>query len=172
MVNNPVPGDDKLSVLPTAVLATSENITFKKATNANLRLTRSVPLTFANTLAVSSSISTARPLDDKTRKLATDQVMKDLASKGIVDEKGNISKQTQSELSFELKTSIPTPGVVVKGCLDDCNVCEPAQQEQIKLELDHAKLKNQLLARRIELLEKSQEYRCCPVGEDEEVIES
>jgi len=112
--------------------------------------------------------TTTRPLDSNLRKLATDKVMKDLADKGIVDEKGNISKQTLAELSFEFKTSIPTPGVVVKGCLDDCNVCDPAQQEHIKLELEHARLKNQLLAKKIDLLEKSHEYRCCPVGESEE----
>ena len=172
VVNNPVPGDDKLSLLPTAVLATSDNITFKKATNANLRLARPAPLTFSGAISVSPSISPTRPLDDNVRKLATDQVLKDLAKKGVVDDKGNISKQTQTELTFEFTTSIPTPGVVVKGCLDDCNVCEPALQEQIKLDLENAKLKNQLLTRRIELLEKSQEYRCCPVGEDEEVAEA
>lgn len=168
VVNNPVVGDDKLTLLPTAVLATSENINFKKATNANLRFTAAAPQTFSRVFATNPAGSTTRPLDNNVRKLATDKVMKDLADKGIVDEKGNISKQTLAELSFEFKTSIPTPGVVVKGCLDECNVCDPAQQEHIKLELEHAKLKNQLLARKIDLLEKSQEYRCCPVGESEE----
>jgi len=173
VVNNPVVGDDKLSLLPTAVLATSENISFKKATNASFRLTSPASLTFTNRLAISPSIAiaTTRPLDDTMRKQATEQVMKDLAKKGVVDDKGNISKQTLTELSFEFKTSIPTPGVVVKGCLDDCNVCEPAQQEHIKLDLENAKLKNQLLTKRIALLDKSQEYRCCPIGEDEEAAD-
>lgn len=168
VVNNPVVGDDKLTLLPTAVLATPENINFKKATNANLRFTAAVPQTFSRVFAANPVGTTTRPLDNNVRKLATEKVMKDLAGNGIIDEKGNVSKQTVAELSFEFKTSIPTPGVVVKGCLDECNVCDPAQQEHIKLELEHAKLKNQLLVRKVELLEKSQEYRCCPVGESEE----
>lgn len=168
VVNNPVVGDDKLTLLPTAVLATPENITFKKATNSNLRLAATAPQTFSRVFAANPATGTTRPLDNNLRKLATEKVMKDLADKGVVDEKGNISKQTLAELSFEFKTSIPTPGVVVKGCLDECNVCDPAQQEHIKLELERARLKNQLLTKQIELLEKSHEYRCCPVGESEE----
>lgn len=168
VVNNTVVGDDKLTLLPTAVLATSENISFKKTTNASLRLAAAAPQAFSRVFASSTATAAARPLDNNIHKLATEKVMKDLAEKGIVDDKGNVSKQTQAELSFEFKTSIPTPGVVVKDCLDDCNVCESAQQEQIKLELEHAKLKNQLLAKQITLLEKSQEYRCCPAGESEE----
>ncbi|MEJ2460139.1 MAG: hypothetical protein P8098_00715 [Candidatus Thiodiazotropha sp.] len=49
--------------------------------------------------------------------------------------------------------------------------CEPALEESIKIELEHKKLQNALLKRCIELLEKSQAYRCCPVGEAEEACE-
>jgi hypothetical protein len=52
--------------------------------------------------------------------------------------------------------------VLVKGCLDTCDVCEPELQKQIALELEHKDLENQLLKKQIDLLEKSQEYRCCP----------
>ena len=38
------------------------------------------------------------------------------------------------------------------------------EQKKIQLELEEQELKNQLLKRQIELLDKSQEYRCCPVG--------
>src|SRR5262245_9727522 len=34
--------------------------------------------------------------------------------------------------------------------------------------LQHQELQNQLLQKQIELLEKSQEYRCCPANEEEE----
>ena len=36
----------------------------------------------------------------------------------------------------------------------------------MKLQLDHLELENKLLARQIELLDKAQEYRCCPPGHD------
>ena len=58
--------------------------------------------------------------------------------------------------------------MIVKGCLDECDVCEPELKESIKLDLERKKLENQLLAKQIELLEKSQQYRCCPVGEMED----
>jgi len=51
--------------------------------------------------------------------------------------------------------------------VDDCDVCEPEVQRKIQLELDRLELQNQLLKRQIELLDKSQEYRCCPAGEVE-----
>ena len=54
-----------------------------------------------------------------------------------------------------MEFSLPTAGVIVKGCLDECNTCEPAARERIHLQ-------NELLRKQIELLEKSQEYRCCP----------
>jgi hypothetical protein len=52
--------------------------------------------------------------------------------------------------------------VIVKGCLDECNVCEPELVRRHELELARLDLQNQLLKRQIELLEQSQEYRCCP----------
>ena len=58
-------------------------------------------------------------------------------------------------------------GVVVKGCLDDCEVCEPALKRKIKLDLDRLELENELLKRQIELLDQSQEYRCCPPASPE-----
>jgi hypothetical protein len=57
--------------------------------------------------------------------------------------------------------------MLVKGCLDECNTCEPAFEQEIALEIEHKRLQNDLLKRQIELLDKSQEYRCCPVGESE-----
>jgi hypothetical protein len=56
----------------------------------------------------------------------------------------------------------------VRGCIDDCDICEPARKREIELDLVRKDLENQLLKKQIELLEKSQEYRCCPEGEAEE----
>jgi hypothetical protein len=79
-----------------------------------------------------------------------------------------VSKEAQQQFNFERKTSLPTAGVIVKGCLDTCNVCEPDLEKKIQLELDRLDLQNQLLKRQIDLLEKSQEYRCCPAGATED----
>ena len=69
-----------------------------------------------------------------------------------------------SFISFEKKSSLPTPGVLVKGCLDDWAICEPNLEQEIALDLNRKELQNKLLERQIELLDKSQEYRCCPAG--------
>ena len=55
----------------------------------------------------------------------------------------------------------------MKGCLDDCNICEETLMQEIELDLAHKQLVNELLKKQIDLLEKSQEYRCCPVGSEE-----
>jgi hypothetical protein len=57
----------------------------------------------------------------------------------------------------------------VKGCLDACDVCEPEVQKKRALELERLELENQLLKRKIELLDKAQEYRCCASDEDEDI---
>jgi hypothetical protein len=102
------------------------------------------------------------PLDDATRKAALAEVDAQLAAQGLLDPAtGKVSKSAQEEFGYTRKTSLPTAGVIVKGCLDECNTCEPALHRKIDLELEHARLQNELLKRQIELLDKSQEYRCC-----------
>jgi predicted transcriptional regulator len=159
----------KLTVIPTAVLATSEKATaklkeiqsFERANTATLQ----PRLTFA------SATSTATPMSEAIRDQALANVKDDLIKNRIIEKDGKVSKEVAAEFNFEFQTSIPTPGIVVKGCLDDCNTCEEAQQQMISLEIEHQKLQNKLLARQIELLEKSQEYRCCPADELEIIDE-
>lgn len=71
-------------------------------------------------------------------------------------------------LEFERPTCVPTAGVIVKGSLDTCNVCEPELPKKMQLELDRLDLQNQLLKRQTEFLEQDQEHRCCPEGATEE----
>jgi len=108
------------------------------------------------------------PIEQEVRTAAIKEVDTELAKAGILDRSGNITKEIISELSFERKTSIPTAGIIVRGCLDDCDICETELKEEMKLDLEHKRLQNKLLEKQIELLEKSQEYRCCPCDEDEE----
>lgn len=108
------------------------------------------------------------PLAEDLRRKALEEVDAQLASLGMIDKPGGVvAKPLVEEISYERETSIPTAGVIVKSCLDDCNICEESVQRREKMELTRMDLENQLLTKQIALLEKSQEYRCCPDGEQE-----
>ena len=98
------------------------------------------------------------PLPEANRKAAIAEVDNQLINRNLLDPNTLlVSKEAQLQFGFERTTCLPTAGVIVKGCLDACNVCEPELRERMDLQ-------NQLLKRQIELLDKSQEYRCCPAG--------
>jgi hypothetical protein len=106
------------------------------------------------------------PVSEEVRTAALRTVDQDLVRAGIIERAGgDVSPKFAAELSFERTFCLPTQGVVVKGCLDECNVCEPALRQSIDLDLKRKELENRLLEKQIELLEKSQEYRCCPCPE-------
>jgi hypothetical protein len=107
-------------------------------------------------------------LSDKARQAALDAVNKELIAAGLIDPKtGEVSEEAKRQYGWERTIVLPTPGVMVKGCLDDCDVCEPELERSIQLDLEHKALENALLQKKIDLLEKSQEYRCCPADEEE-----
>lgn len=109
-----------------------------------------------------------QPLSDEVRAKALAEVDAQLVKQGLIERVGGqVSKRIKAEIDYERETSIPTAGVIVKSCMDDCGICEPEVALREKLELERLELENKLLAKRIELLEKSQEYRCCPGGEGE-----
>jgi hypothetical protein len=126
-------------------------------------------LRFATVLASTTAFQPAgTPLPAAARRAALAEVDAALSEEGLLDEAtGLVSDAIKDEIDFERTTCLPTAGVIVKGCLDDCDVCEPALQRKIQLDLDHLNLENELLKRQIDLLDKSQEYRCCPAGEHE-----
>ncbi|MBE9509764.1 MAG: hypothetical protein IMY71_02710 [Bacteroidetes bacterium] len=101
--------------------------------------------------------------DIPVRKAAIEAVDRELIDAGILDEKTLEPSDTfVKELYWEREEILPTPGIIVKGCLDECVTCEPALVKEIELDLERKKLENEMLKQQIELLEKSQEYRCCP----------
>jgi hypothetical protein len=106
-------------------------------------------------------------LTAEQRNQAIKQVQKDLMLEKLLDANGNVSAEAQKRYSFEKQSALPTPGILVKGCLDDCDVCEPTLMKEIELDLENKRLKNELLKKQIDLLDKSQEYRCCPAEETE-----
>jgi hypothetical protein len=104
------------------------------------------------------------PIQVNLRTLALQRVDQELTAAGLLGQDGKVSPTAQADFSFEKKSSLPTPGILVKGCLDDCSVCEPTLEQEIELDLKKKELENKLLERQIELLDKTQEYRCCPVA--------
>lgn len=173
--NNAFAADGGVSSIPNAVLATDagrlkiedigrESVLARQhAESAGIgRDTASVSLVRASTLE-----SAAQPLPPAIKARALQQVDQALIKEGLLDKRGKVSDELVAELSFERVSSLPTPGLLVKGCLDDCDVCEPSLEKEIELELEYKQLKNELLKKQIALLEKSQAYRCCPVGEAE-----
>jgi hypothetical protein len=119
--------------------------------------------------AVASPAAFQAPISDDLRNKALAEVDAQLVRQRlIVRPGGEVSKEILAEINYERQTSIPTAGVIVKSCLDDCNICEEEVQRRESLELDRMSLQNKLLEKQIELLEKSQEYRCCPPAPVEE----
>jgi hypothetical protein len=114
-------------------------------------------------------LGTQQPLEKAVRAKALAEVDAQLVDQALIDKPGGkVSKQAQEEVGYERKTSLPTAGAIVKSCLDICDVCEPEVHRKLALELDRTELENKLLARKIELLNKAQEYRCCPADEKED----
>ncbi len=96
-----------------------------------------------------------QPIPVETHQVVLKELDTQLQKQSLIDASGKISKEIKQSVSFDMEFSLPTGGVIVKGCLDECDICEPEVKERLQLE-------NDLLRRQIELLEKSQEYRCCP----------
>ena len=108
------------------------------------------------------------PLPSAVRQQALQQVDQSLINAKLLDPNTKeVSADAQKEFSFEAQSAIPTPGMLVKGCLDECDICEPEVHQGIQLDLERKSLENQLLKRRIELMDKDQEHRCCPKDETE-----
>ena len=82
--------------------------------------------------ASNARFSTIQPMSEAIRNKALENVQKELVAAKILTKEGQATKETIAEFSFEFSTSLPTAGVVVKGCLDDCNVCEDSLMEEIK----------------------------------------
>lgn len=111
------------------------------------------------------------PVPVNARTAALQQVDADLVKQGLLDQVGGkVSPAAQELYGWTREMAMPTPGVLVKGCVDTCDICEPELQRKITLELDRLDLENQLLKKQIDLLEQSQEYRCCPGDDDDDAL--
>ncbi len=166
---NPVQARGQVSVIPQAVTAISKERLAAEAIGRQSEQANAQ----GSGLSQLGAVAVARfptdladvALTSAERQSALNEVMAELVRVGLLDkETGLISPQAQERFGYTRTTSLPTPGIIVKGCLDDCDVCEPELHQSIMLDLERKSLENKLLARQIELLEQSQEYRCCPAG--------
>lgn len=167
----------KVSVVPDAILATNKNRIeieeLDRKSTAGLSFQRTVERTSAPYLPMTDTpmMVSARltPIAERVREEVLKAVGDNLANVGLIDRKTyQLTQESRRQFSFEFHTSIPTPGLIVKGCMDKCDTCEPERQNEILLDLEHKKLENKLLQRQIDLFDKSQEYRCCPEDSERE----
>lgn len=183
VTNNPFVSRGGVRTIPAGVLATDENrvkIEENARTSVQVEQQRNTP--FAGGLApglsaVSLATLTAfqpvagavgaEPLSEELQHKALAYVDERLVKEGLIDKNGKITDDIRKRFSFERRSSLPTPGLLVKGCIDECNICEPALEKKIALDLKRLELENELLKRKIDLLDQSQEYRCCPAAEEE-----
>lgn len=163
-----------VETIPAGVLATDAKrleIEEMDRASARARLADQQPQNQAALLTSTrllTNVQVAEPIPTATRRAALREVDRDLAAQGLITgQGGDITPEVKARLSFVSHASLPTAGVLVKSCLDECGICEESLQEEIRLELEHKRLQNKLLERQIELLEKSQEYRCCPPDGEE-----
>jgi len=171
VTNNEFVSTGQVSVIPNAVLATDKDRleVEERGRAAVAAQKKGTSPTFSRgsslvELKPFDSLSAIEPISVPIRNEALAQIDKDLVSVGLLDKVGGvISPDAKERHSFVIQSCLPTPGLYVKGCLDECNICEPELMKEIELILEHKKLENELLKRQTELLEKSQEYRCCPV---------
>lgn len=164
VTNNPFVSRGHVSVIPNGVLATdSKRIDVERVAQVaanqefqtaggraafNPALGAFGPATFVPKVGV-------EPLSPEIRAEALKAVDQDLVNAGLLDAVGGkVTQEKVREISFENKFSLPTPGVLVKGCLDECNICEPALDEEIELDLERKRLENERLKREIELMGK------------------
>jgi hypothetical protein len=180
IANNDFLAAGSVSAIPTSVLATSktrleaEEVGRRSDALARQAAGRGIGVGVGGPLLGQVGVApfplpVLEPLPAAVRTAALQEVDRQLVEEGLLDAKtGEVSKDAQQRFSFEQRSSLPTAGLLVKGCLDDCDICEVTLVRGIELDLTRKELENRLLERQIELLEKSQEYRCCPEGEPDE----
>lgn len=168
---NPPPPFSGVSVIPDAVLATAKNrLDVEQAAQTSVSRLANTARLSRDTVFSAAAFRVAEPLPAKARQRALEAVDAELVAEGLLDRVGGtVSEKAQALLGWQREVALPTAGVIVKGCLDDCVTCEPSLVREIDLGLERKYLENELLKKQIALLEKSQEYRCCPDG-DEAVV--
>jgi hypothetical protein len=164
-LNDPPPSNG-VTVIPDGILATSDKL-------ASVQQTASTALVAEQNLRLFSvgafaGVAAAQAITASARDAALKAAEAELVKEGLLTKNGEVSQQAKNLFGWEREIALPTAGIIVKGCLDECDTCEPSLEREIELDLQRKHLENELLKRQIELLDKAQEYRCCPDGDEDE----
>lgn len=166
---NPFADDGGVDVIPNGILATDpKRFDIQRAAQiSKIELNSNAIGRAGFVVGQFAASAEAEPIPEALREKALKSVDTELIKEGYLTEKGQLNEERVFELGFERISSLPTPGMFVRSCLDECDVCEPALDEAMKLEIERQRLENALLQKQIDLLEKHQDYRCCPAPEDD-----
>ena len=164
-LNDPPPSNG-VTVIPDGILATSDK-------RAAVQQTASTALVAEQNLRLFSvgafaGATGAQAITASARDAALQAAEAELVKEGLLTKAGEVSEQAKKLFGWEREIALPTAGIIVKGCLDECDTCEPHLEREIQLDLQRKHLENELLKRQIELLDQAQEYRCCPDGDEDE----
>jgi hypothetical protein len=169
LLNNPPPAG-QVGVIPNAVLATAANrLDVEQRARASAAESFGARTVAGFNVGAFSAVAAiaVEAIAVNVRQAALAAVDKELVAEGLLTATGVVSPAAQKRFGWERQIALPTAGVIVKGCLDDCDVCEPSLDREIELDLERKQLENELLKKQIDLLDKSQEYRCCPDDDEE-----
>lgn len=153
----PFSGSNGIGILSTKVLAT--NTDTAAAAFRNLTPSRLGNISGLGNISINP---TAIPITKAVITAVTNIVTNELVAEGLLKSDGSVSDSAKKQYGFQTTMALPTPGIMVKGCMDECDICEPEVQRAIELDLQNKHLQNEYLKKQIDLLDKSQEYRCCP----------
>jgi hypothetical protein len=163
-LNDPPPSNG-VTVIPDGILATSDKRAAVQQTastalvaEANLRLF---------SVGAFAGAAGAQAISAAARDAALKAAEAELVKEGLLTKDGQVSERAKTLFGWEREIALPTAGIIVKGCLDECDTCEPELARELDLDLERKHLENELLKRQIELLDKAQEYRCCPDGDED-----
>jgi hypothetical protein len=165
-LNNPPPSNG-VTVIPDGILATSD-----KRPNVQQTATASLASEQSSLRLFNAALFTGVAGGAAVTAAARDAALKaadaELIKEGLLTKAGQVSPEAAKLFNWEREIALPTAGIIVKGCLDECDTCEPELERSIELDLQRQHLENELLKRQIELLDKAQEYRCCPDDDEPE----
>jgi hypothetical protein len=165
-LNNPPPSNG-VTVIPDGILATSD-----KRPNVQQTATASLASEQSSLRLFNAALFTGVAGGAAVTAAARDAALKaadaELVKEGLLTKAGQVSPEAAKLFNWEREIALPTAGIIVKGCLDECDTCEPELERSIELDLQRQHLENELLKRQIELLDKAQEYRCCPDDDEPE----
>ena len=126
-LNDPAPFDG-VTVIPDSVLATSkQRLDVERSARASV--TENVTALGVGPVLPRRGLRKlgrgAEPLTAAVRQAALDAVDKELIAEGLLGKSGEVSEATKKLFGWEREIALPTAGVIVKGCLDECDICEP-----------------------------------------------